>query len=77
MELKEKRNKKKKDKFNKLHPSVRNIVVMASAGNSGEACPKSNCETTDPANQELNFMFTSMHLTQVGFVHGVVQHLHT
>eukprot|EP00957_Ditylum_brightwellii_P009025 682062-Ditylum_brightwellii.AAC.1 len=70
MDLEEKR--KEKDKFNKLHPSVRNMIVMASACNSDKAAiePEETCkmffkcETVDLADQELNFMFKSMDLYQ-------------
>eukprot|EP00957_Ditylum_brightwellii_P007678 580433-Ditylum_brightwellii.AAC.1 len=68
MELKEKKNEEKKNKFNKLHPSVRNMIVVASAytsdkaaTDSGEVCKRFfKCETMDLANQELNFKFKSM-----------------
>eukprot|EP00957_Ditylum_brightwellii_P130431 9950061-Ditylum_brightwellii.AAC.1 len=82
--MKEKKEEKKQDRFNKLHRSVKNMILMASAKDNNEATDKQvelclcfiNSETSALADQELNFMFEDMGYKEVGFVYGLTQSLH-
>eukprot|EP00957_Ditylum_brightwellii_P202011 15328180-Ditylum_brightwellii.AAC.2 len=84
LEKKEKKEEKKKDTFNKLHRSVKNMILMASTEDSdkavedpGELCLHFiNSETTALAGQELNFMLKDMGHDKVGFAYDLTQSLH-
>eukprot|EP00957_Ditylum_brightwellii_P158218 12043597-Ditylum_brightwellii.AAC.2 len=82
--MKEKKEEKKKDRFNKLHRSVKNMILMASAKDSDKAADKPgelclcfiNLKTVALADQELNFMSKDMGYKEVGFAYGLTQSLH-
>eukprot|EP00957_Ditylum_brightwellii_P003549 269071-Ditylum_brightwellii.AAC.1 len=65
LDMKVQKEDAKKDHFNKLHKSIQNIILMASADNSnkvadalGELCQNViNCETAALVDQKLNYIF--------------------
>eukprot|EP00957_Ditylum_brightwellii_P144848 11032699-Ditylum_brightwellii.AAC.1 len=77
--MKEKKEKKKKDRFNKMKRLVKNMILMASAVDSDKAeeepigsCLRFiNSEMAALLNQELNFMLEDMGHEDIGYTYGM------